>query len=149
MIRRPPSSTLFPYTTLFRSAALTLIVLTIAAAALIPLGRWAFVDARWTGTPADCRAPGVGACWAFIGHKLPFILYGLYPATERWRPAVATALMIAMVIASLVPRFWRRWLIAMWALGLVATLWLLGGGASLDRVPTQDWGGLPITILLT
>jgi general L-amino acid transport system permease protein len=131
------------------NAALTLVVLAIAAAALIPIGRWAFVAALWTGTAADCRAPGVGACWAFIGHKLPFILFGLYPATERWRPAVATALMVALVIASLVPLFWRRWLIAFWIIGLGASLWLLGGGATLERVPTQDWGGLPITILLT
>jgi general L-amino acid transport system permease protein len=131
------------------NAALTLIVVAIAASALIPIGRWALMDARWTGTAADCRAAGVGACWAFIGHKLPFILFGLYPAAERWRPAVATVLMVALVIASLVPRFWRRWLITVWVLGLGASLWLLGGGATLDRVPTQDWGGLPITILLT
>src|SRR5437764_11255864 len=31
MIRRPPRSTLFPYTTLFRSTALLLVVLTCAA----------------------------------------------------------------------------------------------------------------------
>src|SRR5256885_16000266 len=74
------------------NAVLTLGVFAIAAASLIPIGRWAFVNARWTGTATDCRAAGVGACWAFIGHKLPFILFGLYPATERWRPAVATAL---------------------------------------------------------
>lgn len=131
------------------NAVLTVVVVAIAATALIPIVRWAFVDARWTGTAADCRAPGVGACWAFIGHKLPFILFGLYPATERWRPAVATALMVALVVASLVPRFWQRWLIASWVAGLGASLWLLAGGAPLDRVPTQDWGGLPITILLT
>src|SRR5229473_5269484 len=45
MIRRPPRSTLFPYTTLFRSAARPV----GAVAALLPRGR---AGAAWSG-PAD------------------------------------------------------------------------------------------------
>jgi general L-amino acid transport system permease protein len=111
--------------------------------------RWALVDARWSGTAADCRAADAGACWSFIGHKLPFILFGLYPATERWRPALATVALLLLVVISLVPRFWRRWIVGAWIAALAAVLWLMGGGAGLSRVPTQDWGGLPITIMLT
>ena len=131
------------------NAVLTLIAAIVAAAALVPLVRWSLIDARWRGTAMDCRAPGVGACWAFIGHKLPFILFGLYPATERWRPALATAVICCLVVASMLPRFWRRELIAVWIVGLAGVLWLMGGGIGLSHVPTQDWGGLPITLILT
>ena len=71
------------------NAVLTLTAAIVAGAALFPFVRWALIDARWRGTAMDCRAPGVGACWAFIGHKLPFILFGLYPPGERWRSSLA------------------------------------------------------------
>src|SRR3712207_7539717 len=50
MIRRPPRSTLFPYTTLFRS--LVIVVMTTVRAALAaggPLGSLAAVDAAFGG----------------------------------------------------------------------------------------------------
>ena len=131
------------------SVILTVLAVSLAAVLLVPFARWSLVAARWSGTAADCRAPGVGACWAFIGHKVPFILFGLYPATERWRPGLATILLFGLVIASMVPSFWRRALIAAWIIGLSGALWLMGGGLALSRVPTQDWGGLPITVMLT
>jgi general L-amino acid transport system permease protein len=73
----------------------------------------------------------------------------LYPATERWRPELATALLLALVVVSLIPWFWRRALLAVWIAGLATFVWLMGGGAFLSRVPTQDWGGFPITAMLT
>ena len=131
-----------------RNVALTLVSVAVAVAVLLPFVRWALVDARWRGTATDCRSSD-GACWAFIGHKLPFILYGLYPAAERWRPAFATTVLVALIVLSLVPRFWRRALLAAWLVGMACLWWLMGGGIGLSRVPTQDWGGLPITLLLT
>jgi general L-amino acid transport system permease protein len=130
-------------------AAATVAAIGVAAIVLVPVLRWALIDARWRGTARDCRAPGVGACWAFIGHKLPFILFGLYPAAERWRPACATALIIVLLAASATPRFWSRALVAGWVIGLAGALWLMGGGLLLSPVATQDWGGLPVTLLLT
>src|SRR5947209_14177614 len=100
------------------NAVLTLSAVIVAAVALVPFARWALIDARWRGTAMDCRAPGVGACWAFIGHKLPFVLFGLYPATERWRPALATTVIACLVVASMLPRLWRKELIAAWIIGL-------------------------------
>lgn len=131
------------------NACLTVAAAIVAGGVLIPFLRWSLLDARWSGTPAECRAPGVGACWAFIGHKLPFILFGLYPATERWRPALATLLLLALVVASLVPSCWRRSLILAWIAALGAFLWLMSGGLFLSRVATTEWGGLPITLMLT
>src|SRR5260221_10486705 len=57
MIRRPPRSTLFPYTTLFRSWRISL-----------PLVDWLLVEANWRGTSReDCTS--AGACWVFIDRK--------------------------------------------------------------------------------
>lgn len=131
-----------------RRRAVTLLVVAIAVAIAVPLCRWAIVDATWSGTAADCRASG-GACWAFIAHKLPFILFGLYPAGSRWRAAGATTVLLALIAATATPRCWRRWLPSAWILGLALALWLLHGGAGLDPVSTQRWGGLPVTVLLT
>jgi general L-amino acid transport system permease protein len=133
----------------FWSAAVTVIALAVAAVTAIPFVRWGLVDARWTGTADACRASGVGACWAFIGHTLPFILFGLYPPADRWRPALATIVILGLVIATMIPIFWRRSLVIWWIAALAVALWLMGGGASLQHVPTQQWGGLPITLLLT
>lgn len=130
-------------------ALATAAAIAAAAVVLVPTLRWALVDARWRGTAAACRAPNVGACWAFIGHKLPFILYGLYPLAERWRPACATALLVLLLIASATPRFWTRALLWAWIVGLALAFWLMHGGAMLAPVATQDWGGLPVTLMLT
>src|SRR4051812_16527168 len=132
-----------------RSATLTIVAVAIGAVVLVPFVRWALVDARWTGTADDCRREGVGACWAFIGHKLPFIFFGLYPPAERWRPALATIVIVALVIATMLPLFWRRWLVAAWIVALGLFLWLMGGGGTLPHVATQQWGGFPITMMLT
>lgn len=127
----------------------TVVAIAIATLVLIPIVRWALVDARWHGTAADCRAPGTGACWAFIGHKLPFILFGLYPVAERWRPAAASVLILMLLIVSAMPRFWHRALLGAWAAAIAAGFWLMRGGVGLRVVATQDWGGLPVTLMLT
>jgi general L-amino acid transport system permease protein len=124
------------------NAALTLVIVPLAAALAIPFIRWALVDATWAGTALDCRAKS-GACWAFIGHKASFIIFGLYPENERWRAAAATIVLVALVVATLAPRFWRRTLLLAWAVGLGFAYWLM------SAAPTQEWGGLPITIMLT
>jgi len=129
-------------------AALTLVVVAASLAIGVPLARWAVLDAVWTGTAADCRA-AAGACWTFVGHKVAFILFGLYPPHERWRAATALAMLVALIVVSAVPRFWRRGTLAMWLVGLVLAFWLMHGGASLTTVPTRLWGGLPITLMLT
>src|SRR5258708_18590009 len=58
MIRRPPRSTLFPYTTLFRSLALAVAgpVVLAAARGLGPYGRPRFVDGRRVRRGAAVRS---------------------------------------------------------------------------------------------
>lgn len=129
-------------------AALTSVVGVLMLLISIPLVRWAVVDARWTGTAADCRAAG-GACWTFVGHKLAFIVFGLYPPNERWRAGLALVILLGLVVASALPRYWRRSLVVAWLVGLALALWLMKGGAGLAPVATRVWGGLPVTIMLT
>jgi general L-amino acid transport system permease protein len=126
------------------SATVAIVVLVAA----VPLARWALIDAVWSGTADDCRA-ATGACWAFVAHKLGFIVFGLYPPAERWRAAVALTVLVGLIVVSAVPRFWRRRTLAGWAAGLTLGFWLMHGGLGFARVPTRLWGGLPITLMLT
>lgn len=128
--------------------AITLGFAVFAWIALMPALRWATIDATWTGTAATCAA-GRGACWAFVGEKLRFILFGFYPPEEQGRAAAALAILAGLVIASALPRLWGRRLVVAWGLGLVAVVWLLGGGFGLTSVATDKWGGLPVTLLLS
>lgn len=130
------------------AAIVTVIAIALAAAIVIPIVRWAFVGATWSGDATDCRR-AAGACWTFVRHKAGFILFGLYPAAQRWRPGIAAAMLIALVVCTAMPRCWTRWLVAAWACGLTAALVIMRGGLGLMVVPTQQWGGLPVTIMLT
>ena len=124
------------------------LVLALVAAA-IPLLRWAFVDAVWRPDPAACRAAH-GACWGYVAEKYRFILFGTYPYAEQWRPALATALLLALWIASALRTLRRPMLAALWALGLAAIGVLMRGGVlGLPPVENERWGGLILTLLLT
>jgi general L-amino acid transport system permease protein len=127
---------------------LTGIVAALAIIIAIPLARWAVFDATWVGTAQECRAAS-GACWAFIGHKVSFILFGLYPVAERWRPTGALLVLVGLIAVTGLPRCWNRWLPAAWAVGLAIAWGVMHGGAGLPVVATQEWGGLPVTVLLT
>lgn len=128
---------------------LTLVVTALGVAIVAPLTSWAVVDATWSGAATDCRTAPAGACWAFVGHKLRFILFGLYPPGEQWRAACATAVLLGLVALTALPRCWRRSLLAAWVLALTVAWWLLRGGPGLEPVPTRLWGGLPVTLMLT
>jgi general L-amino acid transport system permease protein len=127
---------------------LTVVVLGLAALALPPLVRWLIVDASWTGDAESCKA-GSGACWVFIGEKLKFIVLGFYPQELEFRAYGAIVLLLGLVVISAIPRFWGRSLALAWVAGLLGAIWLLGGGGPLSVVPTEKWGGLPVTLLLS
>jgi general L-amino acid transport system permease protein len=113
--------------------------------------RWGVFNAV-TAADADlCQsARGIGACWGVINEKARFIVLGRYPQAEHWRPVIATLLLLGLVVASCSPRFWKRWLPALWAVVLAAFFTLMGGGVlGLAKVSTDQWGGLPLTIMLT
>lgn len=130
------------------NAVITVACLALLAWAVPPLLRWAVIDTTWTGTADACRLNG-GACWAFIGEKLRFILFGFYPADRHWRPAVVLLILVGLVVASGIPRLWHRRMVAVWALALSGSVTLLAGQPSAAPVPTDRWGGLPLTLLLS
>ncbi len=132
------------------NALLTLLVLYFAWKTLPPFIDWAFLDAVWAGDSKACRAAkGEGACWAFIGEKHRFILFGTYPYEEHWRPALGILIMLALYTASALRRFWRPRLALYWIVGLTLVGVLMWGGVfGLRYVENERWGGLLLTLLL-
>jgi len=112
---------------------------------------WALTGAVFRADYAACRAlDHRAACWGFVAEKHRLILFGRYPYGEQWRPLVATALVIAMLVVTAFPQSWRRWLGPAWAVVIAVFLLLMGGGAlGLPHVDPGEWGGLPLTVLLT
>jgi general L-amino acid transport system permease protein len=128
-------------------------ILTLLAAGLIavmvpPIVRWAFIDAIWSA-PNGAACHGGGACWAFIGEKVRFILFGRYPADQDWRQIGVVVIFLLMILGACDRRLWGRRLAILWFLGLSA-VWLLmaGGILGLRSVETALWSGLPLTLIL-
>lgn len=133
------------------SAVATVLLGALVAWAAPRALRWALTGAVFRADEAACRAlDHRAACWGFVAEKHRLILFGRYPWAEQWRPLLATALVVAMLVATAVPRLWHRWILSAWALVMAAFLLLMGGGVlGLTRVETGEWGGLPLTVLLT
>lgn len=138
------------------SALVSVAMLALLVMLAIPVLRWALFDAVWyvpgsaIEDTAVCRADGAGACWAVVREKYRFILFGLYPYEQHWRPATAIALFLLLFGASAVRRWWNWRIAVLWVGTLAAVCVLLGGGVpGLAPVPESRWGGLPVTLLLT
>ena len=127
---------------------LTLFCLYVLWITVPPFLHWAVIAPVWTGSPAECRE-AAGACWALIGEKHRFILFGLYPFDEHWRPLLAMAVFIIALVVSTNPQTWRWWLGPMWlvVLGVFGVL-MWGGVFGLTYVENSKWGGLPLTLIL-
>lgn len=126
--------------------------LTIATTAMLlwivpPLLRWLVIDATWSGTAQDCAARS-GACWAFVSAKLRFILFAFYPPMLQWRPLVVMLLLTALLVVTAHPRFWRRELLVAWPVTIVFSWLLLTGKLVPPAVPSNQWGGLPVTLFV-
>lgn len=111
---------------------------------------WAISHAVWGADAEQCNAArGTGACWGVVAEKYRPIIFGRYPFEEQWRPLLATLLLMALLLASCMRVFWRKWLGALWVVVLAAFFILMHGGVlGLTLVETGLWGGLPLTILL-
>jgi general L-amino acid transport system permease protein len=115
--------------------------------------RFLFIDAVWNAPDgALCRAPGAGACWAYIIHKLPYFTYGSYPPDQRWRVDLAMGLGAILVI-------WLLWLdaprrrLAAWLFFIaypIVCFGLLHGWRpiGLVHVSTDLWGGIFVSLLV-
>lgn len=137
---------------LFSDAHTSMATLLIGACLLwlIPtLLDWGLIRAVWEPRFEACRADGAGACWGVITEKYRFIIFGRYPFEEQWRPLVATALLVGLLVLSCMRNFWKLWLPVLWVGVLLVFFALMYGDVmGLSLVDTDRWGGLPLTILL-
>ena len=133
------------------NAMLSLVLLGIAFWVVSGFMRWGVFQAVFAADADACQAArGVGACWGVVNEKARLIMLGRYPRAEHWRPALATLLLVGLVVASCSRIFWKPWLLALWAVVLAVFFTLMSGGVlGLTPVTTDLWGGLPLTILLT
>lgn len=134
------------------------VVLSIATALLLAwllpeLVKWSIVDAVWSGNSSKACEGHDAACWVFIRLRFDQLLYGPYPASERWRVDVVAALAVLAIGMMLMPvrRAGARKLVglaALCALPVVAAPLLAGGFFGLKAVPTTDWGGIMLNIVI-
>ncbi|MEN9762577.1 MAG: hypothetical protein RI906_2403 [Pseudomonadota bacterium] len=132
------------------NTVLTLLLLALLAWLVPKAGGWLLWDAVWGKQPvAACDAVrGQGACWSVVWEKFRFMLFGVYPFGEQWRPAIAIVVLTALLVVSAIRWFWNRWLVLIWVTGIALAFWLMGGGLGLARIPAERWGGLPVTLIL-
>jgi general L-amino acid transport system permease protein len=138
----------------------TNIVITILTIYLLyvvvpPMLNWLFLSAVFEGASRDdCRAimaeAGTkGACWAFIGHRFELFVYGFYPETERWRVNLSFILMLAAFYPILFDRVpFRKQALYFSLIAPVIIGWLLIGGLGLKPVPTDQFGGFMLTLVI-
>ena len=134
----------------WKSTLTTVVVVALALYVLPGLVNWLVLQAVVAPNADACQAArGVGACWGVVTEKHRLIIFGRYPFEQQWRPELAVALLVALLVSSCIRRFWRIWLVPLWLVGLGVVFVLMHGGTlGLDVVPTDRWGGLPLTILL-
>ena len=140
------------------STAVTLALAYLILTSALRLIDWGLFNAVWSvpatpqGTldPSNCRdIKGTGACWAVIGDKWRFILFGRYPFDEQWRAGLCIGLFIALFVVSAMRRFWRKELALIWIATLIVIGTLMWGGVfGLTYVANDSWGGLPMTLIL-
>ncbi|HEX6980864.1 MAG TPA: amino acid ABC transporter permease [Alphaproteobacteria bacterium] len=133
------------------NAALTIAVLWLLAATVPPLVEWAVIDAVWWGQSSRACAGTDAACWVFVGLRFDQILYGPYPAPERWRIDVALGAAVAGIVALLIPGMPGKKYIGLAMLGpypVLAAVLLVGGVFGLPSVPTAQWGGLALNLVV-
>jgi len=109
---------------------------------------WAFLHGSFTGDASSCRQAN-GACWPFISEKYTFILFGVYPRSELWRPILGLTLVIFFWVHFTKKRNWNRSLLIKFPFVFFIYYYLLRGGVLLSYVENHKWGGLPLTVLLS
>jgi len=135
------------------SGLMTIAALALLGLAVPPLLRFLIIDAVWQAPDgALCRAPGAGACWAFIARKLPYFIYGSYPQAQRWRVDLTLAVGAALIV-------WLLWLDApfrrlaallFFLIYPLLAFFLLHGAPSLGlpHIDSDLWGGIFVSLLV-
>jgi general L-amino acid transport system permease protein len=129
------------------NAAVTVVAAGGIAAGLWAFFRWAVLEAAWSGGAEACRVRA-GACWPFVWSNAQLMVFGVYPQDLLWRPSVSLVLMAGLIVASMIPRFWGSPLALSWAAVPALVCVLLSGAFTSSPVSTNEWGGLPLTLLV-
>jgi len=130
------------------NSLLTIAVLMLLWQIVPPFFSWAFIDSVWN-TPAEACRDIEGACWSIIPQNISFILFGFFPDGDQWRPGLAMALMLGLVIFSRNRKHWKKSLGVYWTVGLIVMGTLMYGGVfGMQVVETARWSGLPLTFML-
>ena len=135
------------------ASVFTLLGIVFLAWAIPPLVRFLITDAVWSAPDgAACRAPGAGACWAYIWRKSGYFIFGSYPEEQRWRveiAMVAGAILIAWLLVRRAP--YRNVAAGLFFIVYpVVTVFLLHGSTTLGLpiVETDLWGGVFVTLIM-
>jgi len=99
-----------------------------------------------------CRVANAGACWAYIGARINFFIYGFYPAEEYWRVNLVFlfgALLLTPLLWPGVPYKRVNALLFFIVYPVVSYFLLAGGVFGLPVVPSDNWGGLTVTLILS
>ena len=133
---------------------LTLMSLWLLWTIIPPFFEWSVLNSIYT---ADSRkecwdqmsTPGVGACWAFISHRLSLFTYGFYPEALRWRVDLSFVLLALAVVPVLYDKLPYRKYGLLYSAGFpIIAGWLLVGGLGLEPVDTDRFGGIMLTLIL-
>jgi general L-amino acid transport system permease protein len=129
------------------NSILTVLGIVGLAALAWPTIRFLLLDAVWRGAQrTDCLTETVGrevgACWPFIAAKFDQLMYGFYPAYQRWRVDLVYLCGALLLAPLLVPRVPYKALNAVLFFGvfpLAAAVLLVGGVLGLTEVETRRW----------
>jgi len=136
------------------SSVLTLIALYMLLRTVPPIVSFFTIDAVWSAQDgAPCRVASAGACWAFIGQKLPFFTYGFYPVEERWRVNLTILIGAALIFWLLYPKLGRKNIAVslFFLIFPILAFVLLHGGlrSGLVVVETNLWGGVVVSLIVS
>ncbi len=92
------------------------------------------------------------ADWRVVIDNLNLYSFGSYPDSEQWRPLLWLILIFTLSCLTLFGAksgFLRKSVTFLWILMVPIGILLLAGGLGLTQIPTRNWGGLSLTLILT
>lgn len=140
-----------------KDALLSIIIILLALWIIPPIIKFTLIDAVWTGADREAcletaARPEVGACWAFVGERFAYFVYGSYPISERWRVDIFFAMLAIGVFWLLRLSAPRRDIGAFYFFVIlpITSFILLRGWPliGLRTVDTTLWGGILVTIVV-
>ena len=132
------------------NTTLTVLALAIIYIVFVPMVRWLIIDAYWIGTEPDACPVKTAACWPFIWARFDQLMYGLYPADQRWRINLGVTVGVLLAVPAFIPRFPnKQWVIPVLLIAypLIGIFLFLGGQFGLPQIATSQWGGFFLTII--